>query len=70
MSDDLRIVFPMRVDASQLFEEIHKNAARWRREMDMTDSSRAALHLKVKLLKAAPITPSSSRTGHRVNLIA
>jgi hypothetical protein len=70
MSDDLRIVFPMRVDASQLFEEIHKNAARWRRELDMTNNDRASLHLKVKLLKAAPVTPASSRMGHRVNVIA
>ncbi len=70
MSSNLRVMFPMSVNATSLFDEIHKNAARWRRELDMTDASRSVLQRKVNLVKAAPVTPSSSRMGRKVNLLA
>lgn len=70
MNSDMRIMFPMSINASGLFDEIHKTAAIWRQQLDNRNPNRALL--KVREPDPGPPTvdhlQSTMRRG--VNLIA
>ena len=65
-----RIVFPMRIEASDLFDVIHRQAHRWRMQLDNTDKNRAVFQVAKKLPSTLHPRPSTETSGQRINVMA
>ncbi|MFH0879569.1 MAG: hypothetical protein V2A34_07630 [Lentisphaerota bacterium] len=70
MSDSSRIVFPMRIEASDLFDVIYRQSARWRSQLDNTDKSRAVFDAAKPIPSVLHPRAASSSSGRHVNILA
>ena len=70
MSFDSHIVFPMSIEATQIFDELQKNAEIWRRAVDLRDNVQDYVkHGPPQVTTHIP-PPATRTSGRHVNIMA